>query len=122
MLQPANAATDVALDAPLVMTFTEPISTSTFVYEVISDTLQLQMQNIRPTAIQSDWSLAWSNDNMVVTFNHSPLVAATTYTITISTAKDMEGLDLLGLPYAWSFTTEGGSQAIYLPLVIRNGQ
>jgi hypothetical protein len=103
---PGSGAADVALTAPVVVTFSEPINTSTFAYNVTPD--------------PGGWSAAWSGGDTAVTLAHDPFASQTTYTVTVTAATDLGGNPLAGAPYAWHFTTV--SYRLYLPLVVRSYQ
>jgi hypothetical protein len=94
---------NVALTAPVVITFSEAINASTFAYNATPD--------------PGGWSASWSGGDTVVTLLHNPFASPITYTVTITAADDRGGNPLAGAPYAWHFTTV--SYRLYLPLVVR---
>lgn len=98
---PAGAA-DVALDVPLVLTFTEPMGPLSF--------------NLTLAPGLGDWQATWNGAGTVVTVTHSGLAPGQTYTAGV-TAGDAWANPLA--PYSWSFATIDGWQ-IYLPMVVRN--
>jgi hypothetical protein len=100
---PGSGATNVALTAPVVVTFSEPINTSTFTYNVTPD--------------PGGWAATWSDGDTVVTLAHDPFASQTTYTVTVTAAADLGDNPLSGAPYAWHFSTV--SHRLYLPLVLR---
>jgi hypothetical protein len=86
---PAADAVDVALDAPIVVTFSEVIGPLTF------------DPALEPAVTLS--SLTWNAAGTVVTLTHSGLRPATHYTVTL-VASDGSA-NALESPYTWSFTT-----------------
>jgi hypothetical protein len=100
---PLGDAEEVALNAPIVITFTEEIGPLSLGL-TMSPTLDLG-------------SAAWGELGTVVTVTHGRFAPGTIYTATV-TASDAFANPMVP-PYTWSFTTrEGGF--IYLPLVMRN--
>ena len=100
---PEAGETDVAIDAAVVITFSEPIAAGTFAYTATPD--------------PGGWSAVWSDGGSVVTLDHASFVPQTAYTVTITAADDLVGNPLAGAPYAWSFSTS--RYRVYLPLVAR---
>jgi hypothetical protein len=100
---PEAGETDVALDAAVVITFSEPIAAGAFAYTVTPD--------------PGGWSAVWSAGGSVVTLDRASFVPQTAYTVTIIAADDLAGNPLAGAPYAWSFSTS--RYRVYLPLVAR---
>ncbi|MEA3377370.1 MAG: Ig-like domain-containing protein [Chloroflexota bacterium] len=96
--EPAPGATDVAVDAAIVITFSETIHTGSFAYTVASD--------------PGGWSAVWSAGDTVVTLSHLDFAAASSYTVTVSAADDLGGNPLADAPVAWAFTTEQEAPAI----------
>lgn len=102
---PASAATAVALDGNLVVTFSEAIDPTT-----ISATTFTLLQGT--TAVPGTVTAS----GVTATFNPTqPLAASTTYTATISAAKDLAG-NALAASYGWTFTT-GATADTTAPLV-----
>ena len=89
--EPGPGATDVAVDAAVVITFSEAIDRGSFAYTVAPD--------------PGGWSAAWRAGDMVVTLSHLDLAASTTYTVTVSAADDPAGNSLTDAPVTWAFTT-----------------
>lgn len=89
--EPAPGATDVPVNANVVITFSETITTGAFAYTVDPD--------------PGGWSAAWNTGNTVVTLSHANFAGETTYTVTVSAAHDMTGNPLVDAPVAWGFTT-----------------
>jgi len=102
-VNPANGAMGVEVTAPVVITFSEPISTSTFAYSVTPD--------------PGGWAEAWSGGGTVVTLDHTAFGEETAYTVTVTAAGDLAGNPLSGAPVEWYFTT--APRLIYLPLVLK---
>jgi parallel beta-helix repeat protein len=100
---PANSAANVALDAALIVTFTEVISPASL--------------NLTLLPNPGGWSYTWSGDGMAVTAQHAALAGQTVYTATV-TAKDSAG-NAVAPPHSWSFTTRRKAFPIYLPLTRR---
>jgi len=88
---PPAEASAVPLDAGLVITFSEAISTSTLSYAVTPD--------------PGGWNATWDSQHRQVTLTHLPWTPATRYTVTLSQARDLAGNPLAGAPVSWSFTT-----------------
>jgi hypothetical protein len=101
---PPSGAQGVALDAPIVITFTEEIGPLTFGL------------SLTPAPDPAEWHIAWNEAGSVVTATHSGLTPDRTYTVEV-TAKDA-WVNPLAL-YSWSFTTFQ-SWRVYLPVVVRN--
>jgi parallel beta-helix repeat protein len=102
---PGDGAVEVALDAPLVITFSEPIGPPSLSLVVTPD--------------PGGWHLSWNASGTVLTATHSGLALTTTYAASV-TAGDAFGNAMLA-PYAWRFST--GKEAYwwtYLPLVVRD--
>jgi hypothetical protein len=99
---PSDGAQGVAVDAAVVISFSEAISASTFSYSVTPD--------------PGGWAAAWSADGMAVRLSHNPFEPWLTYTISISFAADLAGNPLYGAPVTWSFIS--APYHLYLPLVI----
>jgi uncharacterized repeat protein (TIGR01451 family) len=100
---PPHAAQDVALDAALVITFSEAINAASLVYSVSPD--------------PGSWSAAWSGGGTVVTLSHAAFAAGATYSVTLGAADDLAGNLLAGAPVQWSFSTR--PYRTLLPLVMR---
>ena len=83
-VSPPDGAMDVPLTAPVVITFSESISTSTFAYSVSPD--------------PDGWAASWDAVGLVVTLTHAPFAEATWYTVTITAADDIAANPLNGAP------------------------
>jgi hypothetical protein len=104
---PADSASGVPLTASLVITFSEPMITSTLAYTIAPD--------------PGGWAEAWSDGDTVLTLDHAGLAYSQTYTVTVA-ARDLDNQVLVSgpVPNPWSFTTANKSNFyIYLPLVLR---
>jgi hypothetical protein len=100
-VSPAPEATGVALGAPLIITFSKTIVSSTLGFIVAPD--------------PGGWSITWSRGGMVASLNHDPFRLIQRYVATVTAAADVTGNPLAGA-YPWHFTTEG--YGLYLPLVL----
>jgi hypothetical protein len=89
--KPGPGATDVAVDAAVVITFSEAIDTGSFVYTVAPD--------------PGGWSAAWDAGDTVVTLSHTDFAVSTRYTVTVSAADDVAGNPLADASVTWAFTT-----------------
>jgi methionine-rich copper-binding protein CopC len=88
---PINAATGVALDQDVVITFGEQIDTATFAYTCVPD--------------PGGWSWVWSSGDTVATGTHNDLAASTFYTFTITAADD----GAVPNPWNWTTMSSGGA-------------
>ncbi len=106
LTNPADAATGVALNAPVNATFSEtmdPLTLSTATF-----TVQPSGSPLGPLVLGSVTYDALTN---IATFTpSSPLTASTSYTATITGAKDLAGDPLVAglVPNPWTFTTGTG--------------
>ncbi len=92
LTSPADGEVDVAVNADIVINFSEPIDTLTFQWT----------RNPDP----GGWTDVWTNGDMTVTWSHSTDFAeCTQYTVTVTTANDMSGIGLIpgAVPNPWSF-------------------
>lgn len=101
-VSPAGGATDVALGAPVVITFSEAIDAGSLTYTVDPD--------------PGGWSEAWNGAGTAVTLTHVAFTGETVYTVTVTAADDLAGNPLADTPYIWSFETE--RHLIYVPAVL----
>jgi subtilisin family serine protease len=105
--EPVSGAVDVPLDASVVITFSEPISTTTLSYTCVPD--------------PGEWAETWNDLGTVVTLTHDLMTYATVYTVTVEAAEDLAG-NPLAAPYPWSFTTAAAPEKevwTYLPLLFK---
>jgi uncharacterized repeat protein (TIGR01451 family) len=100
---PASGAVGVAVDAAVVITFSEAINSGTFTYSVLPD--------------PGGWQALWGSGGAAVTLTHNPFVHRTMYAVTVIAASDLAGNPLASAPVAWQFATAGYS--VYLPLLLR---
>jgi hypothetical protein len=103
---PTSGAVDVEVATPLVVSFSEPINTSTLTYTVTPD--------------PGGWVENWNSAGTVVTLHHAAFDSGTVYNVTVTAADDLVGNPLSGVPYSWDFTTR--PYRIYVPLTTRNYQ
>jgi CSLREA domain-containing protein len=89
-VSPPHEAADVALDANVVITFSEPISVPTFVYSVAPD--------------PGGWAETWGPNDTAVSLTHDAFAYGTIYSAEVTTAEDRAG-NPMASPYAWSFST-----------------
>jgi len=90
---PPDGGTDVPLDAPIMVNFSEPMN-------AISISLSIDPD-------PGGWGpFEWNITGTSFSWNHlNDYATCTLITVTIHTAKDLAGLDLVPLPYTWSFLT-----------------
>lgn len=97
---PTNGATDVSTSAPVVITFSE---------SMLSSSVMGALRHALPNPIYT-----WNSSNTVLTINHDPLAADTAYTVEVratATDLDLEALNTVTPPSApnpFSFTTGTG--------------
>jgi hypothetical protein len=106
---PANDASNVPVTASLIITFSESISKPSFVYTV------------QPNP--EGWGKSWNESSKVVTLTHKAFASGTTYTVTVTQARDLAGNSLDNKPVIWSFKTLTSSTPdgkVYLPVVIKS--
>jgi len=88
---PADGATGVALDAPIVVSFSEPMNTTSVTWAFV------------PTF---PFNESWGTADSIMTLSHAaPFSACTVYTVQILSGTDTAGYSLVPLPHAWSFET-----------------
>jgi hypothetical protein len=88
---PANAAIGVAMNAPIVITFSESMNIATFAYTIQPNPFGL--------------AVAWSGVNTIVTITHTNFVPTTRYWVNITAARDPAGNNLDPTPYSFYFET-----------------
>jgi parallel beta-helix repeat protein len=101
---PAAGAVGVALDAPLAITFSEPIGPLTLELVLAPD--------------PGGWSLIWNEAGTVVTATHTAFEMGTTYQAT-ATAGDAAGNQMVSAK-SWTFTAVSEENRVYLPLILRH--
>ncbi|UCE38945.1 MAG: Ig-like domain-containing protein, partial [Thermoplasmata archaeon] len=91
---PINGSTGIAINANIVVIFSEAIDDTTVTYSSTPD--------------PGGWSVVWSAGNKTATYSHNDFDSETTYTFEITGAKDIAGNDLVAgaVPNPWEFTTE----------------
>jgi hypothetical protein len=102
-VSPANGATQVSLDAPLVIAFTEEIGPLSLDLSLAPD--------------PGGWRTSWNEAGTVVTATHAGLSAETSYVATV-TASDAAANPMSGLS-SWSFSSGTEGEWVYLPIVLR---
>jgi hypothetical protein len=93
---PANGAINVALNAQVVVTFSEAMNTGTVTY------------SCNPPVV---FTVIWSGANTIATYSHAVNFAGgTMYTFQITAGQDTTGNNLVAgaVPNPWTFTTIGG--------------
>jgi hypothetical protein len=90
---PANSAVDVALNQDVIIDFSKAMNTASLTYTCAPD--------------PGGWSALWTNGNTRVTLSHTPFTSLTTYTFTVTQARDTGGANFVAgaTPNPWSFTT-----------------
>jgi len=90
---PKHNSIDIALNATIVVTFSEPMNITTVIFTCSPD--------------PGGWSVFWSSMNSVATYTHIDFGSLTTYTFEITGGKDIGGNDLVAnnVSNPWSFTT-----------------
>lgn len=101
---PVSEATEVPLDASIVITFSEEIGPLTF--------------DLTLTPAVGGCNVAWDETGTVGTVTHASFAPTTAYTATVA-AKDAFA-NPMQAPVIWSFVTQEG-WSVYVPLVLRNG-
>ncbi len=92
---PENGQTNVALEQPIVIVFSEPVDASSFRFHCLP-------QNV------TGWRVSWNGANQVVTLTHDNFAYGTTYTFRVDSVADLAGIpmDTSASPnQPWSFTT-----------------
>lgn len=97
---PAPGSTSVAVDAPIVLTFSRAMAPESL--------------SLTANPLLAGWQTAWNEAGTVATVTHGPLHSDAAYTVT-ALAFDGNGI-ALAAPYTWSFHTEA---RVYLPTVVR---
>jgi hypothetical protein len=90
---PVDGATNVPIDAPITITFSEEMDTTSLIFTCTPD--------------PGDWSQTWSIDEKIVTLSHDAFESLTHYILEITGAKDIAGNDLIAgvIPNPCSFDT-----------------
>jgi uncharacterized repeat protein (TIGR01451 family) len=101
-VSPPDGATDVAVDVPVIITFSEAIDPSSLAYTVAPN--------------PGGWSVTWNGDATVATLSHASFGYWADQTVTVTGAEDVAGNPLAAV-YHWSFTT--APVQVYIPLLLR---
>ncbi len=100
---PLSGSVEVPLTATLILTFSEPVLSSTLVFATTPD--------------PGGWAVSWSSEGRVASLEHDGLIPNQTYTVEVAQARDRARNPLT--PVTWKFTTQ--SQVVvyrqFLPLV-----
>ncbi len=90
---PQDGEVNVALDVPIIITFSEPMNTVTV------------SVNVNPSP--GGWTQEWSTDETILWMNHSSFGTCEWVTVTVQSGQDKVGLDLVPgpVPNPWSFMT-----------------
>ena len=91
-ISPANGATDVAVDAPLVINFSEAMNTGS-----VSYTVSPNPGGVTPS---------WNGSGTQLTLTHNDFSEGAGYTVTVTGGTDLDGNGLENVPFASSFRTE----------------
>lgn len=91
---PADGAIDIALNEPIVVTFSEAMDTGTVVLSSAPD--------------PGGWSVTWTGGNTIANYTHNAFTSLTGYTLQITAGSDLMGNPLAGggAPNPWTFTTK----------------
>ncbi|HNB52977.1 MAG TPA: FG-GAP-like repeat-containing protein [Anaerolineales bacterium] len=106
-VSPGDGAVNVSLTAPVIITFTESISLSTFL--------------LTPFPDPGGWTVTGQLSNTVILLTHTPFTYTTPYAQTII-VSDLAG-NPLPTPYTWTFTTEPApvippTYEVFLPVAL----
>jgi methionine-rich copper-binding protein CopC/protocatechuate 3,4-dioxygenase beta subunit len=90
---PVNMAIGVALNQDVVITFSEPMDTTTFTYTSLPD--------------PGGWIWTWSVGDTIATGSHTDFAACSVYNFTVNAADDLAGNPLAPgpVPNPWNWTT-----------------
>jgi len=92
-VSPPDGATNVPLNAPITLTFSEPID------------LAKSSPSLTLTPLVTGLSLVWSNGDRTLTVSHNAFAPSTMYTATISGIIDGSDPGNPMPPFSWTFTT-----------------
>ena len=101
---PYDGETDVNVSDNLRIVFSEPINSTSFVYSCSPD--------------PAGWILSWVSNNTTLLLSHHPFDFNTTYNLTISSARDFAGNNLLNRPITIEFSTISIENNTSLPRVL----
>jgi parallel beta-helix repeat protein len=93
LTSPAHNSIDIALNASIVVTFSEPMNITTVTFTCSPD--------------PGGWNVSWSSMNSVATYSHADFGSLTPYIFEITGGKDIGGNDLVAsvVYNPWLFTT-----------------
>lgn len=100
---PGDTAVNIDPDAPLVITFDEPVSPVNF--------------NLTVTPDPGGWVYNWNDDFTSVTISHNTFTEETSHTISVTTTD--ASINQMTTPYSWSFTTGKAGFTLFLPVILR---
>jgi hypothetical protein len=90
---PLDGAVEIEIDQDIIITFNEPMNTSSLVFTCTPD--------------PGGWGApVWNANSDQVTCSHSDFEDQTHYTFEITAGEDLGGNSLVGLPYSFSFDTK----------------
>jgi methionine-rich copper-binding protein CopC/RNA polymerase subunit RPABC4/transcription elongation factor Spt4 len=92
---PMNLEIGVAVNQNVIITFSEPMNTTTFTYTILPDPF--------------GWIWSWSVGDTIATGIHTDFASCQVYNFTVNTAEDVAGNPLAPGPVAnpWNWTTTG---------------
>ncbi len=90
---PADSATDVPLDAPIEVAFSEAVQPATLTWQIAPD--------------PGGWSVSWNPAQTIAVLSHDDFEADTYYVIQVTGALDADGQPLTRghIPMLWTFAT-----------------
>lgn len=105
---PSDTALDVAVNAPIKIGFSDTMNISSLAYTCSPN--------------PGGWSASWNSPrNDTVTLTHSNFAYWTTYTFTVTQARDMEGLDLrpgpCPNPFSFRTTVDPAAPPMYITML-----
>lgn len=103
-VSPAAGASGVDLTAPVVVTFSEPVSPLSLEFSASPD--------------PGGWQFTWSAAGDVLTATHTAFVEGTSYNLSVS-ASDASA-NAMTAPFTWSFTARSDILHIFLPIILRS--
>lgn len=104
---PTNAGTNLALNQPIIITFSQ---------EMLTPETQSAF-SISPAISSANYS--WNSAKTILTISHANFVASTAYTVTIAATAKAANNQSMGSPYSFSVTT-GSSVSTTAPLAVIN--
>jgi nitrous oxidase accessory protein NosD len=106
---PVNGAIGITLNDNIIVTFSEPMDTSTVAFTCSPN--------------PGGWSVLWSAFNTIATYTHDLFTSYTNYTFHITAGKDETGNDLVKglIPNPWWFKTKDAMSPTILSTSPENG-